>query len=242
MVIGRMYSFFYINGIPPLAAVSTDGVAGAALTSYEGQIPFQNAGATENTYLARMLLQSTSAGQWLLCDRLWHNSGINLNSTSEQTINSVAFPARDNDGSTNGAGVYVGLEITTTLGATTSTALLGYTNSAGTSGRSDNSYISIASSSTAGTFYPFRLQGSDAGVRSIQTIQMGTANATGAASLVAYRVLGRLGVQGSNIPYSMDLVSGGAQKAYNNSVPFLLFIPTSTSATTVVGHVVWTVA
>src|SRR5207249_2320160 len=87
---GIHYSPFYQTGRPGAAVAPTPGLAGAALTTYAGQIPFTNPGAG-NSYLARLCAAVTStAGTLILLDRLWHNSGITITTTTGQTINSVA--------------------------------------------------------------------------------------------------------------------------------------------------------
>jgi len=242
MVVGRMYSFFYVAGMPVAATTPSPGLSGEALTSHDAQIPFTNAAEGKYNYLARFMMMSSSPGIWLLCDRLWQNSGITITSTGSQTIDSIAFPARDANASTNGVGVLVGAEISSTVGAGTPTLTLGYTNSSGTASRSATNMIATAASSTAGTFYPIALQAGDVGVRSIQTYQQSATWTSGTIHLVAYRVLARLAVSAASTPYSMDLVTGGQPKAWNNTVPFLLFIPGSTSGTFQAGNVIWSQA
>lgn len=131
MVIGRYYSGLYTAGIPGPAVAPTPGMAGAALTSYAGQIPFSNP-VSGNTHLTRLSGTSmAAAGTIILCDRLWHNSGISVTTTTAQTINSVAFPARDANGTTNGESIYVGLEIRTATGAGAANPTISYTNQDG---------------------------------------------------------------------------------------------------------------
>lgn len=122
-------------------------------------------------------------------DLLWVNTGIVVTTTTAQTINSVAWPARDNNGTTNGDGVWVGLWFTTnSTNAAVTTVTLSYTNSAGTAGRTA-SLRSINSTTLANTFYLFTLQAGDIGVRSIQSITLGTTLTTGSVSLCAFRPL-----------------------------------------------------
>ena len=242
VAVGRMYSFWYVAGMPVAATAPSPGLAGEALTSHEAQIPFPNAGAGLNTYLARFMMQGTAFGTWLLCDRLWHNSDLVMTVNTAQTIDSVAFPARDVDGTINGNQVLVGLEISTAVGAGTPTLTLGYTNQAGADSKTSVNLLSTVASSVAGTFYPFGLAAGDSGVRSIQTYQQSATWTSGAAHLVAYRVIARLACPVANAPYSMDLITGGQPKALNNSVPFLLFIPGTTGVTFYSGQVVWSIA
>lgn len=242
LVVGRMHSFFYLSGMPNGASTPSPGLSGEALTTHDAKIPFPNAGTGLSTYLARLMMQATITGQLMLCDRLWQNSGIDVTSTGAQTINSVAFPARDDTESTNGLGVLVGLEVSAATGSGTPTLTLGYTNSSGTASRSATQIGATYATSAVGAFHPFALQGTDSGVRSIQSYTQSATWTSGTVHLVAYRVLARLGIPVANAPASMDLITGGQPKAWNNSVPFLIFVPGSTTATSLNGHVIWSIA
>lgn len=238
---GVLHSLFFTPGAPGAAAVPSPGIAGAALTTFAGQIPFTNPVAG-NSYLARLAASASTPGMLLLADRLWHNSGIAVATTTPQTVNSVAFPARDSNGSVNGANVLVGIEVsaaTTNAGAVTNMTL-GYTNSAGTAGQTGTIPSTVPgggfpATANAGTFMPFQLAAGDVGVRSIQSVTLGTSLVSGTVALVAYRVLAALPVAIANVGYALDVVSGGFPRMFDNSVPFLLWMPTATTAITLTG-------
>lgn len=236
---GRPFSPFYTAGIPAAAAAPSPGIAGAALTSYAGQIPIP--AASNNTHLARFSgTHSTQAGVLLLCDRLWHNSGISVTTTTAQTVNSVTWPARDQNGATTGAGVYIGLEIVTATGAGAATPSISYTNSAGTAGRTSTTVDTYTASSPIGFFYRLGLQSGDAGVQSIQSVTLGVSMTSGSVSLVAYRILASLELPAAGIPNAVDALSSGMPRLYDNTVPFLLFIPQTTTTGQISGSVVYT--
>lgn len=239
MVVGRMYSFFYAAGLPVAASTPSPGLTGEALTAHESALPFSNAGAGLHNYLARFAGMGTVAGQWILCDRLWQNSGITITSTGSQTIDSVPFPARDANESANGASVLLGVEVSANTGAGVPTLTVGYTNSAGTGSKTATNLINTAATSVAGTFYPIGLQSGDSGMRSVQTYQQSATWTSGTIHLVAYREIARLTCPVANAPYSIDLVTGGQPKAWNNTVPFLLFVPGAATATTFNGQMIW---
>ena len=89
LVAARPFSPFYLAGVPGAATAPSPGLAGAALTSYAGQLAIP--AASGNTHLARFSgVASAQAGLLLLCDRLWHNSGFTITSTGAQTVNSAA--------------------------------------------------------------------------------------------------------------------------------------------------------
>lgn len=238
-VAGRPSTPFYLAGSPGAAAAPAPGLAGAALTSYAGQIPIP--AASGNTHIARFSgAHSTQGGILLLCDRLWHNSGIVVTTTTAQTINSVAWPARDKAGTTNGAGVYIGLEIVTATGAGVATPSISYTNSDGTAGRTSVATDVYAATSGAGSFYRLGLAAGDVGVRSVQSVTLGVSMTSGSVSLVAYRVLAVLELPAAGVPNAVDALSSGLPRLYDNTVPFLIFIPQTTTSGIITGSVVYT--
>lgn len=241
-----LHSLFYASGTPAAASAPSPGMAGEALTSYAGQIPFKNIESPNggNTYLARSMIDNADSDNnsnctLLLCDRLWHNSGINLASTSPQSVNSVTWPERDRDGSTNGEGVMIGLEASTVLGGGTTVDLtLDYTNSAGTSGRSSVTAVARPASAglDEGIFSPLVLQEGDTGVRSIQNITFAATTGSGVAHLVAYRILAIVFTTASNEAHydnasrrvDFDALQLGLPRLYPNTVPFLMSLVNAT--------------
>jgi hypothetical protein len=232
---GRPYSYFYTAGVPGAAVAPTPGISGAALTSYLGQLPFTNPGSG-TSYLARFVgVASGQGGQLILADRLWHNSGITITSTTSQTVNSVAFPARDQDGSTDGKGVLLGVEVSTATGAGTPTITIDYTNSAGTGSKTGTNIFNTAATSPIGTFYPIGLAAGDVGVRSVQSLTLSATWTSGTIHLVAYRVIAVIQIGAGGISTAIDAVTGGMPQMFNNTVPFLIFVPSTTSGSTIQG-------
>lgn len=240
LVAGRPMNLNYLAGVPgAMAAPSSPGVGGVALTSYAGQIPIP--AASGNTYLARFSgVSSAQGGILMLCDRLWHNNALSVTTTTAQTVNSAAWPARDKNGSTNGVGVYIGLEISSGTGAGAATPTISYTNDANTSGKTGSMQVTYAASSITGTFYPFTLAAGDTGVRSIQSVTLGVSMTSGSISLVAYRPLAQIELPAAGIPNAVDALTSGMPQLYDNTVPFLLYIPQTTSTTLTTGSVVYT--
>jgi hypothetical protein len=188
---GQHWSSWLDVGHPVAAAAPAAGMAGETLdNTVTGAINFGNTTGGEKQYLVNGFIQNFTLARMFLHDRLWQNSGIAVTTTTAQTINSVTWPARDATGSTNGLGVMVGLEVntaTTNAGVITNTTM-SYTNSDGTSGRTAT-LMRVAATSALASFYPFRLQTGDKGVRSIQSITLGTSYGGGSISLVAYKTL-----------------------------------------------------
>ena len=236
---GRPHSLFYFAGMPGAAVAPTPGLSGAALTSYAGQLPFSNP-PSGNSYLARLQAQAVVAGTLILADRLWHNSGLSLTSTTAQTINSVAWPARDANGTSNGEQVMIGLEVTTATGSGTPTFTMSYTNQDGVAGKTGTGILTGSATSPIGAFYPMGLAAGDRGVRSIQTFTLSATWTSGAASLVAYRELARLELTAANVPSAIDALTSGFPRLFNDTVPFLIFVPSGTTASNILGQMVIT--
>ncbi len=237
-VAGRFYSPFYVAGYPGAAVAPTPGLAGAALTTYAGQIPWTNPGAG-NSYLARFSGTASQTGTLYLCDRLWHNSGFNVTLTTAQTVNSVAFPARDSAGAINGANVFIGVEVSTVMGAGTPTFTMVYTNSAGTAGRSSVS-PAMAATMAVGSFIPLPLAAGDIGVKAVTSIQQSATMTSGVYNLVAFRELASVPITSANILQAVDALTGGFVRLYDNTVPFLLFLPATTTAPTITASMIVT--
>lgn len=242
MVAGRPWSLWALAGNPGAGAFDTT-LAGVALSqtaaAVNGAIPFTDPGAG-NSYLARLQATATQAGVLLLCDRLWHNGGFTITTTTAQTVNSATLPSRDAAGATNGDGVLCGIEISATCGAAAPAPTISYTNQGGTSGKTAGLSFATANSPAAGSFFPFGLAAGDNGIRSIQSLTLGTSWVSGTINLVMYRVLAQLELPGAFIPNALDAISCGFPRMYNGCTPFFLFIPNTTTTSNVMGQVVWT--
>lgn len=220
---------FYAAGAPVAATAPTPGVAGAALTSYTGQIPFPNP-TSGNAYLARIESQNTEGNRsCLLIDRLWHNSGLNGTVITAQTVNSVAWPARDNNGSTNGEGVFIAVEFSAASGTGAPTVTMSYTNSSGTSGQSTTNVMTTFANTGAGRLYFMGLAAGDTGVRSIQSVTFSASwGASGGIHLVAYRPIALVnmasGVYPGTTTAADDALSLALPRMWNDSVPQVLYL------------------
>lgn len=237
LVSGRPFSFWGSAGIPGAGVFDTtlNGVTLSSSSSQvAGQLPFTDP-VSGNTHLSRLVAQTAQAGVLLLCDRLWHNGGFNITSTSAQSITSPTFPARDANGATNGDGVLLGVEVSAATGAGTPTLTASYTNQAGTSGRSATNIIATVATSAAGTFYPIGLQAGDTGVRSVQSLTLSATWTSGTINLVAYRVIASLEIGAVYVPSAIDLLTSGMPRLYNGSVPYLVFIPQTTTSSPLIG-------
>lgn len=233
IVLGRLQSYWGVAGAPGAGTFNTTlagGTYSSSSSQVTGQIPHFDP-ASGNSYLARFEVSSLQQCNALVCDRLWDNGGITITSTTAQTVNSVTWPARDNTGTTNGVGVLLGVEVSAATGAGTPTLTIGYTNSAGTAGRTATNYDLTTASATAGGFYRMGLQAGDLGVQSVQSITLSATWTSGTINIVAYRVLGEASTVNNVLPATMDALTGGFTQIFNGTVPFLMIFGTSFAGT-----------
>lgn len=237
LVAGRPHSLWYLTGSPGPGVADTT-LNGVVLSSssalVNGQLPHFDP-VSGNAYLGRFQAQATQPGSLLLCDRLWSNGGYTITSTSAQSSTTPTWPARDVAGATNGDGVFIGLEVSVATGAAAPLLTLNYTNQAGTSGRAATNLDTVVSSSAIGAFYRLGLQAGDTGVRSVQSLTLSASQISGTINLVAYRILAALELTANNTPNAIDALTAGFPVLYPGAVPFLIFIPSTTTASAVSG-------
>ena len=181
-------------GTPGINGRNTDGTTAADLGCITVGNPSSGA-----WYIRDFNIAASQVGQFILADVLWVNTGLVVTTTTAQAITQPTLPLRDNSGSSNGHGIGAGLLVTT---ATTNAAVINnitlqYTNSNGVAGRTGT--MSYPATAVAGTFVPFQLAVGDVGIRSIQSITLGTTLGGGAISLIAFNFLGTCPVTIANV-------------------------------------------
>ena len=244
MVAGRPQSLWLLGGAPGAGLAIATTAGGVALSSssalVNGQIPHYDP-VSGNSYLSQFTAKASIAGTLLLCDRLLQcggNSGgsaISTTSISLQTINTGTLPARDRTGTTNGDTVLWGIEVQTATSTGTPTLTIGYTNQAGTSGQSAVNIDATVATSAIGAFYRLGLQAGDTGIRSIQNYTQSATWTAGTIGLIAYRVLQSLPLIAPFVADSVDALTSGFPQLWNGTVPFLIFVPNTTTASNIGG-------
>lgn len=223
------------SGFPNPGGSYSGGLPGVALTApiTPGGMSLTNP-PSGNNYIARMSLCVNAAGAtsvsclMMLCDRLWHNSGVDPTSTSPQTIGSPAWPARDENGSSNGQGVFLALEYTTGPTAVGGIVTVTYTNSDGVSGQVGTNTVAFGVHGATHTVL-IGLQAGDRGVQSVQSIQFSSAFTGGVCALVAYRPLICVPTNGSINPV-VDAITGCMTQIPNSAVLFFYELTGSSNA------------
>jgi hypothetical protein len=179
----------------------------------------------------------------LFFDVLWVNSGITVTTTTAQSITTPTLPARDVNGTTNGEGCMIAMLTTTanTNAAVISNSTVSYTNSDGTSGRTATltaiAGSQIPATPVVGTIVWFNLQAGDRGVRSIESITLGTSLGAGAVSLMICRDLANIGTSLVNVQFTRKLSEPGV-RLYNGTCMLHCVLASATTATFFNGEVV----
>lgn len=206
--VGYWYCTSKDGGFPGAWAVGTPGINGrvtdGTTSTDNGCIPVRNP-ATGANYLTELQMASSVNHTHLFFDVLWVNSGIAITTTTAQSITSPALPARDVNGTTNGEGCMIAILCTAAVGlaAVASNATVSYTNSDGTAGRTATLTAIVGSQAPAtpviGTLIWFNLAAGDKGVRSIQSITLGTSWVSGSISLMICRDIATIGTTIPNV-------------------------------------------
>jgi hypothetical protein len=221
-------------GTPGLAGRATDGTAVADA----GCLPLVNPAAGQGNFLTSMELAGTVAHLYWLVDILWVNSGLVVTTTTGQTINSVALPARDANGTTNGEGCLIGLLFTaaSTNAAVINNSTVTYTNSANVAARTATLAnlvgAQIPATPVAGTVVWYQLAAGDTGVKSIQSIALGTSLLTGSVSLIIARVLDAAPALVANVGSPRLGERDPGVRLWNGTCAHLCYVASATTATT----------
>ena len=225
-------------GTPGINGRVTDGTTSGDF----GSIPIKNP-ATGSNYLTELTMGASVNHSHLFFDVLWVNSGIAVTTTTAQSITTPTLPARDVNGTTNGEGCMIAMLTTTanTNAAVISNSTVSYTNSDGTSGRTATltaiAGSQIPATPVVGTIVWFNLQAGDRGVRSIESITLGTSLGAGAVSLMICRDLANIGTSLVNVQFTRKLSEPGV-RLYNGTCMLHCVLASATTATFFNGEVV----
>jgi len=229
---GTLHTPWYGNGLLGAGAAPSGGLNGANFTgpTLAGQIPMPAvvAGATSALVRASATQGGNIGGIWIV-DRQWGNVPV-VTTTTSQAITPPTLPARDASASTAGVGVFLALECSaaTGNGAPITNTTVSYTNSSNVSGRTA-SLPSFPATAVTGTWVLFFLQAGDVGVRSVQSITLGTSYVSGQVNLIAFRFIAELPTPVASTPAPQSFTQMGLPRVWDTSVLQLLYMPTSTA-------------
>ena len=236
--VGVRYCYSKDTGIPGAWAAGTPGLAGRATdgmtTADDGCLRLWT--PTGSLYLTEIQAYGAVADSLDFIDAMLVNSGIVVTTLTAQTLNTAALPARDSNGSINGDSVYAALLVTaaTTNAGAIANCTISYTNSDGTAGRV-GTMASFPITAVVGTVLLFELAGGDKGIRSVQSITLGTSLVTGAVSLVLYRMLDTCGLITANTAGKTGPHARPGKRMFTGTCGLIVGIAGATTANTISG-------
>jgi hypothetical protein len=234
--VGESWCPIFTAGNPGAASAPT-GIDGAALTSLTGQITFPASVSGQYVELAGLDVQAGGGigGIWLV-DVMWWNGSVSATTTTAQSITHPGLPARDRSASAAGDGVALGILVSgaTGNGSAITNMTASYTNSAGTSGRTAT-VTSFPATAVAGHLSVFELAAGDVGVRTVESITLGTSLISGTVHLMQYRPVAYVPITADGRGSSM--APGVLRRMWDSSVPTLIYDLVDTSIGVVSGLV-----
>jgi hypothetical protein len=147
----------------------------------------------------------------------------------------IPIPARDANGLSAGTEVLAAVEVSANVGAGTPTLTLNYTNELGGGNRSATNILATTASPIAGSFHQIGLQAGDRGIQTVQSFALSATWTSGTIHVILYRVLARLPISAVGVPTAIDMLTGGFPRIFNDSVLFLVFVPSTTTSAYVTG-------
>ena len=220
---GMWYSLFRGGGNPPADAILGTGtnLAFQALTdATTNATGIQHGGYVGGFKVllnaaAQTAAATTAPCVLMLVDLLGFYPVTSVTTTGAQTLNNTVTLPRYTDG----AGVQAFITPSTVMGAATPSISIGYTNSASTVGRATPATLPIGNTAAAvtsvvysgtgaGKFGPFMpLQAGDAGIKSVQSINLSASYVSGVLNLVLCKPLLTLPITTLGVTAERDLVN-----------------------------------
>ena len=213
---------------------ATDGTT----TADNGCLKIPNPSSGSN-YITGFSVSATTACVPMLLDVLWVNTGLVVTTTTAQAITPVSLPARDANWTSNGENVNFAIFVTTatTNAGVIANTTISYTNQDWVSGRT-GTMSSFPITAVAGTIVPFQLAAWDTGIRSVQSVTLGTSYGAGAISLIGYRIITLAPHLIANAGWKFQPAFGSTNTKIHNWVCLLpAYMPTVTTATTLTAFV-----
>lgn len=247
---GYYHNLFAVAGNPAAGALAAPGLNGATVddsSAIGGMFRFDNP-SSGNAYLSKL---SVSVGAnilgFLLYDLLWYNTGIAVTTTTAQNITFPTLPSRcvPASGSTPDAlggaiEIWIHCATATTNAGVVANTTMSYTNQANAAGRTGTIIgPGWPITAVAGTFWPIGLSGSDTGVRSVQSITLGTSYGAGAISLFAIRRVAFVPFVAAISGGLFDWAALGFPRLYNDSALYMAVLLSGTAAGNTTGDLAY---
>jgi hypothetical protein len=224
-VAAQPFSVFDLAGSPGAGVLAIGNTAnGVVPTDAVAGYPVINAfGGGAVGYLSRVEYGSSVAGRLELFDRVFAAGAYAFNANTTLTAQpsyAARIPGAD----------YTGTELwieQVTAGTGVQSVDIGYTNHAGTAGRSTG-VTAAPAAAIVGRCWRVRLQAGDAGIQSIQSV-VGSVATIGTFNVMVLRRLWSSRVRTANDGGIADMLSTGLPVVFADSAFYVLVLPDSTA-------------
>ena len=236
------YGFWKDTGFPGAWSPGTPGINGRATNGMAaGDVGCLELWTPSGAlYMEQSTVSVTATCFPMLFDVLWVNTGIVVTTTTAQAITTPTLPARDDNGTVNGEGCMIGLIWTaaSTNAAAITNSTVTYTNSANTGSRTARLLAvagdQIPPTPVIGTVVWFQLDAGDTGVKSIQSVTLGTSLVTGSVCLIIARPLTAHANSTNNVGFK-DVYPSPGVRLWTGTCGLMFHKGTSSSAITLHG-------
>ena len=229
---GTFQSLLKATGNPPGAIANPPTLTGECptkATTYS--LNFSDVTIGNKKYIGRVNMQGSTAGSLIIYDRLWHNSGLVGNVTTDQVVNSIPLTRY-----TDGRNIEIFGEIYTAIGATAATLTVNYTdmNNAAVVG----TYTHPANAESVGQMFLINPPAGAKGCKSIQSAKFSVTTGTaGNWGLVMVRRLCEVPLSLINVATVMDAFDTGMPEIQNDACICLMQMCTTTNTGNILGAI-----
>jgi hypothetical protein len=205
-------SFWAAGGNPAAGTLAVGNTTSGVLftDATAGAPPIRNFGAGNTGHLSAARAHGSGVGlMTTLYDRIWGAGAVSLTTLGTTNFSGQPSIAGRLPGGNDFGSVEIWIELTTTVSATATTVSVGYTNEAGTSGRTTGATASLSGTNTP-RIIVMPLQAGDKGVQRIDSVTVGGTVATaGAFNVLLVRRIAEFALRG---------LGGLGQSAYEASL------------------------
>lgn len=244
---GRWYDMSTLAGTPVANTYTGTSLAAQIPTEADGYGLYHGGNvSTDTKHIINVSAYSAVAtavpGVLMLVDMCLYYPGINMNTSSAQTLTNASTLTRYTDG----AGLRAFLVSRTASGATAHNVAISYTDQAGNASNSLPVTVAATVSATPGhivhsgtaanNYGPFLpLASGDTGIRSVQSITLSAASLAGTAALVLCRPLTTIPITTASVAAERDLMNQlpSLPRVYDGAcLTWLYFAGAATAAST----------
>lgn len=231
-IAAQLYSLWGTNGNPGAGTMAVGNTASGVIfnDATVGAPLITNFSGANIGYLAQAQFRNSVAGGLVLFDRIFGAGAVLMTSLATTTFSAQPAITTRLPGGNDYGDLEILIELTTTVSATATTIAVGYTNEAGTTGRTTGASASLSGFTTPRVIR-MPLQAGDKGVQKIESVTVGGTVATaGAFNVILARRLAEFDIRVVNALDSQAWDLLGAPQVFDSSCLWAVAQADSTSS------------